>query len=57
MPLEKWYFCVVSEEEMMNYYVVDPQENGGVGNIAPDSMRLRRDGHYPCLYMSELKQK
>ena len=57
MPLEKWYFCVVSEEEMMNYYVVDPQENGGVANIAPDSMRLRQDGHYPCVYMSELKQK
>ena len=41
----------------MAYYGVDPQDNGSIANIAPGSMRLRRDGHCPCLDMSKLKQK
>ena len=41
----------------MAYSVVDPQDNDGVDNIASDIMRLRRDGHCPCLDLSEMKQQ
>ena len=56
-PLKKWEFCVDAAEEMIAYYVVDPQENGSVANIAFDIMRLRRDENCPCLDISELKQQ
>ena len=41
----------------MIHFEVDPQENGSVANIAYYIMRLRRDGHCPCLDISELKQQ
>ena len=42
---------------MMSYSVVYPQENDGVANMAYDIIRLRRDGHSPCLGLSKLKQQ
>ena len=52
--LKKWEFCVVAEEEMMTYYVVYPQDNDGVADIASDIIILRRDRHCPCFDLSEL---
>ena len=42
---------------MMEYSVVDTQDNEGVDNISYDIMRLRQDCHCLCLNMSELKQQ
>ena len=56
-PPKKWKFCAVAVDEMMACSVVDPQENEGVANIAPEIMILRQDGNCPCLDMSELKQQ
>ena len=39
----------------MVYSVVDPQDNDGVANIASETMGLRRDVHFPCFDISELK--
>ena len=55
--LKMWQFCVVAAEEMMTYYIVNPQDKYCVANIASGIMRLRRDGHYPCLDLSKLKQQ
>ena len=49
--------CGVAEKEILDYSVVDPQENCSVSNIGSYIMRLRRDGHCPCLHMTDMKQK
>ena len=41
----------------MYYYLVYPQDNDIVANIASDILRLRQDGHCPFLDMAELKQQ
>ena len=56
-PVNKWGLGVVAAGEIMSYSVVDPQGNYSVANIASGTTRLRKDIHFPCLDISELKQQ
>ena len=52
-PPKELELCAVSENEIMAYPVVGPQNNEGVANIASDIMILIQYRGSPCLDLSD----
>ena len=56
-PLNKCEFCSVAAEEIIDYSLVDQQDNDGGANTESDIARLIPDIHCPCLDLPEPKQQ